>query len=129
MAIIILPWYIYFIIRRSWIQAKAAINIKYTLLDFERIHPGEKVEGWQEIPNVTSVSIKDEEIDKKPSSSRYDTNSKTVSNASSQATESSRSKGDDGELTTRSITGNKSNEYLKTNRLQHSDNTFCLKYK
>ncbi|VDK73563.1 unnamed protein product [Litomosoides sigmodontis] len=92
-AVTTLPWYIYFIIRRSQIRSRAAINIKYTLLDFKKIHPGAKIEGWQEISIATSphVNIKDEEVRKKyiakvyrPSSSQCDTTSTTASEASSK---------------------------------------------
>ncbi|VDM14952.1 unnamed protein product [Wuchereria bancrofti] len=100
MAIIILPWYIYLIIRRSRIQLKAAANIKYTLLDFKKIQPGAKLKGWQEISNgiKSHISIKDGEIEKKhiakvyrPSISESDTSSKTASITSLHKMKSSHS--------------------------------------
>ncbi|EFO26080.2 hypothetical protein LOAG_02410 [Loa loa] len=135
MAIIILPLYIYCIIRRFYIQTKAAINIKYTLLDFEKLQPGTQLKGWQEISHAAKsyVSMKDEEIEGKhiakvyrPSNSQCDTSSKTASAGSSQTTKSSRSSkpiksmptdllisdseidDDDDKPTTSSITGNES---------------------
>ncbi|KAK6102852.1 hypothetical protein QQG55_10145 [Brugia pahangi] len=97
MALIILPLYIYLIIRRSNIQIKIATNIKYTLLDFKKIQPGVKLKGWQEISNGTKsyISIKDGEkhIAKvyRPSISESDTSSKTASIASLHTMKSSHS--------------------------------------
>ncbi|KAL3993682.1 hypothetical protein ACH3XW_18560 [Acanthocheilonema viteae] len=139
MAIIILPWYIYFIIRRSRIQAQAAINVNYALLNFEKIYPEGKLEGWREISNATSshVNIKDEEIERKyiarvyrRSSSQCDMSSKTALEVSSSATEGSRNSkptkpvqiksiindnetDDDNEFSTHSITGTESTEVPK----------------
>ncbi|VIO92882.1 Uncharacterized protein BM_BM1385 [Brugia malayi] len=143
MAIIILPLYIYLIIRRSNIQIKTATNIKYTLLDFKKIQPGVKLKGWQEISNGTKsyISIKDGEIDKKhiakvyrPSISESDTSSKTASMASLHTMKSSHSSrsvksvsmspivsgsntDDSSKPTINSITGSESTKNFK----QHTD--------
>ncbi|MCP9258825.1 hypothetical protein DINM_001822 [Dirofilaria immitis] len=100
MAVIILPWYIYFVIRRSQLQTKAANNIKYTLLDFEMIHLSEKLEDWQEISNAKNsyISVKDEDIQGKhiakvyrPRDSERDTSSKTAREATTESISNSKS--------------------------------------
>ncbi|VDM93905.1 unnamed protein product [Onchocerca ochengi] len=97
MAIIILPLYIYFVIRRSRIPIKAANSINYTLLDFEKIHSGKKLEDWREISNVPSshIDVKDEDIQGKHvakvySTSCSDMSSKTAQEATTKSTRSSK---------------------------------------
>uniref|UniRef100_A0A8R1Y6Y5 Uncharacterized protein n=1 Tax=Onchocerca volvulus TaxID=6282 RepID=A0A8R1Y6Y5_ONCVO len=106
MAIIILPLYIYFVIRRSRIPIKVANSINYTLLDFEKIYSGKKLEDWREISNVPSshIDVKDEDIQGKHVAKVYrflchrflntscsDMSSKTAQEATTKSTRSSKS--------------------------------------